>query len=171
MNVKLLTFSRVLLSLTGVFLAFAHPLFYCGEGKVRKWVYTIVLVPCAAFAFYLYLGLGPQFHATIPERIMNPHDFFHYYVGSKYHREVGYFNLYECALIADWETRKTIKPKWVIRDLHTYGYRTAETIASHPEHCKRSPTCRGSWCPRAGTSFSRTRATTPHPSGTDSPPR
>jgi hypothetical protein len=136
MNVKLLAFSRILLSLAGVFLAFAHPLFYCGEGKARKWVYTIALILCAAFAFYLYLGLGPQFHSTTPERIMNPHDFFHYYVGSKYHREVGYFNLYDCALIADWETRKSIKPKWVIRDLRTYGYRAAELIARQPQHCK-----------------------------------
>jgi hypothetical protein len=133
---KLLLFVRVLLSLVGVFLAFAYPLFYDGDSRFRKRLYTAVLIVCAAASFYLYLELGPQFRNVTPQQIMNPHDFFHYYVGSKYHREVGYFDLYECALIADWETARKMQPKWLIRDLRTYQYRSAAGTISQPDHCK-----------------------------------
>ena len=54
---------------------------------------------------------------------MNPHDFYHYYVGPKYHRELGYFDLYECSVVADRETTRRIGDDWTIRDLRTLGMR------------------------------------------------
>jgi hypothetical protein len=132
----ILTTCRVLLSVGAIILALGYHLFHAGQSRIRKQVYNVALVLCAVAAFYLYLELGPQFRNVRPESIMNPHDFFHYYVSAKYYRELGYYDLYECSLIADWETRKAIEPTWWVRDLRTYRYRTAEDIARDPRRCR-----------------------------------
>jgi hypothetical protein len=139
MGPKLLTFYRILLSLVGIFLAFGyHRTFYEDEDRARRWAYTAVLLVCTAFAFYLYLSLGPRFRRVTPEQIMNPHDFFHYYVGPKYHAELGYFDIYECAVLADHETTRTVAPLWRIRDLHTYNYDRASRVLERAARCKQS---------------------------------
>jgi hypothetical protein len=135
MESELLTFIRIGLCLVGIGLAFGYPFFLLRGGPLRKRVYTAVLVVCAASSFYTYVRLGPQFDNVRPEQIMNPHDFFHYYVGAKYHRELGYFDLYECAVVADSLTHRKLEPDWRIRDLRTYGYRKASAITDNPGHC------------------------------------
>ena len=129
-------FFRVLLALIGIGLSFGFYLYYLRGNATRKTIYTSVLILCAVFGLYLYLELGPQFRRTRVERIMNPHDFYHYYVGSKYYRELGFFDLYECSVIADQERRRRLEPTWRIRDLRTYGFRSVENLAGRAEHCK-----------------------------------
>lgn len=53
---------------------------------------------------------------------LNTYEFFHYYLGSKYADEVGYFDLYEAVLVADAETGLLYRPPdRSLRDLRTYG--------------------------------------------------
>jgi hypothetical protein len=59
---------------------------------------------------------------------VNPHEFFHYYLGSKYAREVGYFDLYNAAVVADAETGLAIQRDGEITDLRTYGYRSVPSV-------------------------------------------
>ncbi len=60
---------------------------------------------------------------------LNAYEFYHYYLGSKYAREVGYTRLYAATLIADEETGlKWSHSSKTIRDLSTGGYVNAETV-------------------------------------------
>jgi hypothetical protein len=54
------------------------------------------------------------------------YDDFHYYTGAKYFDELGYFDLYDCVVEADRASKRTVALDLEIRDLHTYGYMTAE---------------------------------------------
>jgi hypothetical protein len=48
------------------------------------------------------------------------HEFFHYYLGSKYSQELGYGRLYECAAVAEIELGRGAQlRKQELRDLHT----------------------------------------------------
>jgi hypothetical protein len=135
MNSDALTFVRILLSLVGIGLAFGYHLFYRGDGTTRKRVFIGILIVCAAGSAYTYLRLGPQFNNVRPAQIMNAHDFFHYYIGAKYHRELGFFDLYECSVVADAETHKKIQPNWSIRNLRTYAHQRASSMTVNPGHC------------------------------------
>jgi len=132
------TFYRVLLSLIGIGLSFGYYLYYLRDRATPKRIYTAVLILCAVFGLYLYLELGPQFQLqrTTVKRMTNPHDFYHYYIGSKYFRELGYFDLYECSAVADQQRRKALRPDWKIRDLRTYRYRTISSLADRPRYCQ-----------------------------------
>jgi hypothetical protein len=60
---------------------------------------------------------------------LNAYEFYHYYLGSKYARELGYTGLYAASLVADDETgMKFSDPKKMIRNLDTGGYISAEKV-------------------------------------------
>ncbi len=126
-------FFRVLLALIGIGLSFGFYLYYLRGNATRKTIYTSVLILCAVFGLYLYLELGPQFHRTRVARIMNPHDFYHYYVGSKYYRELGFFDLYECSVIADQERRIVtgVRPARAAAERHTAGQQVRRQILAY----------------------------------------
>jgi hypothetical protein len=72
------------------------------------------------------------------------HEFYHYYLGSKYSTEVGYIRLYECTLIAEWENaagneqlRKEIRQR-ELRDLRVNLIKpvTDSYVFSNPGECK-----------------------------------
>lgn len=65
----------------------------------------------AVLAFGAFFDYGR--YAPIPF-YTNHHDFFHYYIGSKYSKEIGYTNLYPCVAVVDHEndsslTRRTVR--------------------------------------------------------------
>ncbi len=80
----------------------------------------------------------------------HPSETYHYYVGSKYFRELGYTRLYRCTAIADAEAgwRKQVESRYV-RDLETNSVELAATLLEQPEACKRHFT------PERWRSFSR----------------
>ena len=81
-------------------------------------ILLVVISVCAYFDF----GYFPKFG-----RFMNPHDTFHYYLGSKYSREVGYFNLYRAVVIADSENHgKHKRPD--VRNMEDYSFSSVESI-------------------------------------------
>jgi len=80
----------------------------------------------------------------------HPSETYHYYLGSKYFRELGYTRLYRCTAIADaeWGWRKQVAHRY-IRDLETNNVELAGSLLEHPEACKQHFT------PERWRSFSR----------------
>jgi len=68
------------------------------------------------------------------------HEFYHYYLGSKFSKELGYIRLYECTFVAEIENGHgaSIK-KRQIRDLSTNLLKQAEEtyVFTNPELCKQ----------------------------------
>jgi len=94
------------------------------RGRVRRWGYALVLA-CAALSMMSWTGYGdfqtvfidapaasPEQGSARPKvkrhRAFHFHDFFHYYLGAKYFREVGYLHLYDCVALADREVADEI---------------------------------------------------------------
>lgn len=67
---------------------------------------------------------------------MNPHDFFHYYTGSKYAEEIGYHDQYRAALVADMEGASLFDPKSSIRNLKTHGFSPAQKVLKESTQIK-----------------------------------
>jgi hypothetical protein len=65
------------------------------------------------------------------------HEFFHYYLGSKYDRELGYERLYACAALAQADSGQANEVKArKLRDLGNDTLVQAQTILDNPEECK-----------------------------------
>ncbi len=64
----------------------------------------------------------------------------HYYVGSKYFKELGYFRLYECLGTADAEEDPLLRRRVELRkmtNLRTNMLSASDEILKHPENCKQ----------------------------------
>jgi hypothetical protein len=71
----------------------------------------------------------------VPVRgVVHEHDAFHYYVGARYFRELGYTQLYRCALAADLEAGLDPGPR--LRDLETNRLLPATTQLDAARACK-----------------------------------
>ena len=77
---------------------------------------ALVLLAVAAGGAYFEFG-----HQRY-ERYMNPHDVYHYYLGSKYAPELGYYGLYGATLVADSELGGGFPMRDSIRDLRDHSY-------------------------------------------------
>src|SRR5690242_19857377 len=79
-----------------------------------------LLIRYLSFVNYLFFGLLFVYLLLFSLQsysIYGPWGIFHYYLGAKYVKELGYFNLYSCAL----QTNPTIwKDTFTVRDLSTY---------------------------------------------------
>lgn len=64
-------------------------------------------------------------------------EWFHYYIGSKYFKELGYTRLYECVAIADAEDglRRRVELR-KLTNLRTNALETTADILAHPERCR-----------------------------------
>ncbi|HVY31223.1 MAG TPA: hypothetical protein VHB79_31920 [Polyangiaceae bacterium] len=113
----------------GAALGAAGASYWLGRGSSRA--ASAVLAACAALAVCAYFQFG-----RLPAGFVHRWEMFHYYVGSKYHAELGYERLYTCAAIADAEDGLAASPRRLIRDLATDGTVHAAVIAQHPETCK-----------------------------------
>src|SRR5689334_3866797 len=58
-----------------------------------------IVMACLSFGAYFYF-FNPN--VRYPE-YYHRHEFFHYYLGSKYSKELSYTRLYECAAVAEVE--------------------------------------------------------------------
>jgi hypothetical protein len=76
-----------------------------------------------------------QFHFP---RYVHPADMFHYYMGSKYFRELGYTGLYECAAIADLDVGRAFAERGArIRNLETNRLEPVGPVLDDPSRCLR----------------------------------
>jgi len=107
-----------------IVLAVFYHLLVTAKVKRGRVLLGFALIVVTLLGVSSYFGFG-QFRFG---RYMNPHDVFHYYMGSKYSKEIGYTNLYRCALVADMEGRKRYDVKSAIRDLETHGYTRVENV-------------------------------------------
>src|SRR4030095_5285024 len=66
------------------------------------------------------------------------HEFFHYFIGSKYFPELGYTHLYECASLAEAEQgfRRRVELR-MIRDLRENELVSAKYVLEDPEVCRK----------------------------------
>lgn len=76
------------------------------------------------------------------------HEFYHYYLGSKYSEELGYKRLYDCTLIAEAENgRRSQVAAREFRDLRVNLIRKAKDtyILTEPERCTKHFEKNGTW--------------------------
>ena len=84
----------------------------------------------------------------VPVRgVVHEHDAFHYYVGARYFRELGYAQLYRCALAADLEAGLDPGPR--LRDLETNRLLPATT------QLDAARACRARFAPERWQAFAR----------------
>jgi hypothetical protein len=92
---------------------------------------SAVLGLCALVAVCAYFQFG-----RLPAGFVHRWEAFHYYVGSKYHAELGYELLYRCTAIADAEDGHLPDERRVIRELATDGLVPARDVIKEPLLCK-----------------------------------
>jgi len=93
----------------------------------------LALAGTAAFSIPVYFNFFNYHYGGF----VNPHEFFHYYLGSKYEQEIGYFDLYNAALVADDETGLAFRPvDGYILDLPTYGHRSVQSVLAERDRIK-----------------------------------
>jgi hypothetical protein len=98
--------------------------------KLRDGLLVVVgvLSFCAYWNFFQF-HFGNYFHVW---------DTFHYYVGSKYFKELSYDRLYECVAIADSEDpslRRRVELRKIM-NLRTNMMESTSDILAHPDSCK-----------------------------------
>jgi hypothetical protein len=103
------------------------------EGRFRR-LRDGMLIAVGALSFCAYWNFF-SFHFG---NYLHIWDTFHYYIGSKYFKELSYDRLYECAAVADSEDpnlRRRVEMR-KITNLHTNILGSTAEILAHPEKCK-----------------------------------
>lgn len=100
------------------------------QARMTPLLVALVLLGAGAVAAYF------EFGAVRYGRYMNPHDFYHYYTGTKYAPELGYHNQYAASLLADLEGKKLYNVKQPIRNLATHGYTPVKEVLENKEAIK-----------------------------------
>ncbi len=95
-----------------------------------------------ALAWFLLIGAMVAFYGpnastgwkknTVPA--IDGWNFFHYYLGAKYFNEVGYFDFYQCAILAGKELGIGWNENTIIRDLRTYQLSPSKELPLCPRN-------------------------------------
>jgi len=112
-----------------VFFCWLYDRHRIADGK--RWL-TGMLVALAGAATLAYFDFGVFYKYG---GFTNPHDLFHYYMGSKYSKEVGTFDLYACAFLADQEENKAYT-RPTIRNLHDHTFISTREALDHAAEYK-----------------------------------
>jgi hypothetical protein len=106
------------------------------QGKpFRKKTIALVMALCGGLGVVAYVG-SDDLGAT---NFVHKWELFHYYLGSKYPKELGYKRLYVCAAIAQSELGRVARAEVAqrkIRDLETDVIKPAGPVLENPEACK-----------------------------------
>jgi hypothetical protein len=101
------------------------------NGTRGRWPLDLALIVLSLVSVGAYFDFGhyPKFRS-----FMNCHDMYHYYLGSKYSREVGYQYLYQCTLLADWELMNQPKePRMTsVRRMDDYSFQNGRDVIRDP---------------------------------------
>lgn len=101
--------------------------------KTKKWI-ALGLTVVAFFTYFDFFNPNVRY-----EKYYHRHEFYHYYLGSKYFKEIGYTELYECTAVAEVELgRGAAVAKRDLRDLHVNLIKPVKDtyVLTHPEQCK-----------------------------------
>jgi hypothetical protein len=93
-----------------------------------------LLVVVGVLSFFAYFNFG-KFHFG---NYIHYWDTYHYYVGTKYFKELSYDRLYECSSLADSEDpslRRRVELRKIM-NLRTNVLGGTQDILAHPENCK-----------------------------------
>jgi len=108
--------------------------FRMGGFFARSKVRTAIFGTLGVLGFLTYFNFG-AFHFF---NFVHGWDTFHYYIGSKYFKELSYDRLYECVAVADSEEpnlRRRVELR-KMTNLLTNEVETTAEILAHPERCK-----------------------------------
>ncbi|MFA7691851.1 MAG: hypothetical protein GX117_05170 [Candidatus Hydrogenedentes bacterium] len=84
--------------------------------RAAYWILTGILAVVGLFSVFNYVAT--DYYRF--DSYLNAYEFYHYYIGTKYAREVGYTEMYAASLVADSETGMKWKDKTgTLRDLST----------------------------------------------------
>jgi hypothetical protein len=127
---------RVTLSMLGAaLLMYKARALRMGQPVPRKWARNVAIL-------FTVLGFGVYFDYFNPNtrysEYYHRHEFYHYYLGSKFFREIGYKRLYECTAIAEIELgRGANVRKRDIRDLRVNLIKPIidTEVVKDPKHC------------------------------------
>jgi hypothetical protein len=100
----------------------------------KRWVAYVLTV----LAFGVYFDFGNP--NTRYSEYYHRHEFYHYYLGSKFFKEVGYKDLYFCTAIAEIEAGRGAQvKKREIRDLNVNLIKPMEAtyVVKDPDQCKK----------------------------------
>ncbi len=134
----IILFIRLLLALgTAFFIVYEARARKLGERlrkrTIRRWAIGLSIVSfCSYFDFY-------NAHTRYSE-YYHRHELYHYYLGSKYNRELGYVRLYECTAVAEVDLgRGAEMKKREIRDLRVNLIIpvTDSIVFSDPDKCRK----------------------------------
>jgi hypothetical protein len=106
-----------------------------GKSAVKRRLRTAIVGVMGVLAFLTYFNFG-WFHFP---NFVHGWDTFHYYIGSKYFKELSYERLYECVAIADSEEpnlRRRVELR-KMTNLRTNLVETTADILAHPDRCKQ----------------------------------
>jgi len=130
--------ARWQLILAGLGLAFLwweRKLSDTGRAAAKRRLRTAILAVMGVLAFLTYFNFG-SFHFP---NFIHGWDTFHYYIGSKYFKELRYERLYECVAVADSE-EPGLRRRVELRKMTNLSNNVVETTAdilAHPDRCKQ----------------------------------
>jgi hypothetical protein len=103
-----------------------------GADRHRR-VRDVVLAIVGVLSFACWWNLG-RFH--FGSGYLQVNDQYHYYVGSKYTRELGYTKLYDCTAVADAQDGlvERVRRRWM-RNLETNDLERSSAILASPQSC------------------------------------
>ena len=79
----------------------------------RRWAAYAV----AALSVYAFTNFG-ELHGS--NGVVHPWEQYHFFLGSKYLKEIGYFDIYKATFLADREGAQQLRDVRGTRDLHTF---------------------------------------------------
>ncbi len=115
---------KSIILIAGIFLAFMLMYAKRYRQKDLEKKLTIILAVMAAISIGAFYNMG-KFH--FGGGVYHTHDLYHYYMGSKYFKEVGYLHLYDATIVADEESNNYMEKVDSVRDQSTYNFRSRTT--------------------------------------------
>jgi hypothetical protein len=125
----------ILAMLGAIFLWWERRLKRLGRADYKLRVRNLTIGITGALALATFFNFG-FWHFN---NFVHGWDTFHYYIGSKYFKELHYERLYECVATADSEEpnlRRRVELRKMM-NLRTNIVQTTEDILAHPEKCKQ----------------------------------
>ncbi|MFT3708362.1 MAG: glycosyltransferase family 87 protein [Archangium sp.] len=111
-----------------------------GELKIKESLTQSLLARAKPIAVGLVLvsSFGWVAGGVLSNRALLIHQWeqFHFYLGAKYQREVGWFNLYKAVIVADRESINTLAQLQTTRDLSTFETVSVEEAIREPQAIK-----------------------------------
>lgn len=109
------------------------------QETLAQWARTLRL-PAPALAALLIGGVGVGWAYVSSQArgapLVHAHEQFHFYLAAKYQREVGWFDLYRAALIADRESAHVLDGATHLRDNTTFELEPVESVLAQADRIR-----------------------------------